>query len=82
MSSSKIWNCSICGWHVSQNQPNGYAPPLPGPPQQGYNPHYQPIYGPPPGQQWGQQPHNSFQHGQPGQYQQPGYGYGPGGPGK
>ncbi|QRV89994.1 hypothetical protein RhiJN_18012 [Ceratobasidium sp. AG-Ba] len=92
MSSSHIWNCSICGWHVDQNQPNGYAPPVPGPPQQQYNPHYQPNYGPPPGQQWGQQPQNSFQ-GQPGQYQQPGYGpqpgygqqqpgYGPPGPGK
>lgn len=34
---------------VDQNQPNGYAPALPGPPQGGYNPHYQPNYGPPPG---------------------------------
>ncbi|KAH7341475.1 hypothetical protein B0J17DRAFT_568008, partial [Rhizoctonia solani] len=49
MSSSHIWNCSICGWHVDQNQSNGYAPPLPGPPPNAYNPHYQPNYGPPPG---------------------------------
>ncbi|CAE6505745.1 unnamed protein product [Rhizoctonia solani] len=74
MSSSSIWNCSICGWHVDQNQSNGYAPPLPGPPPNAYNPHYQPNYGPPPGQQqWAQSHPNSFQ-GQPGQYQQPGYG--------
>ncbi|KAF8606468.1 hypothetical protein BDV93DRAFT_520769 [Ceratobasidium sp. AG-I] len=80
MKSSRIWNCSICQWHVDQDQPNGYAPPLPGPPQGGPSPYYQPNYGPPPGQQqWGPPP-NSYQGGpgggQPGYYQQPSYGPG------
>ncbi|KAJ1307838.1 hypothetical protein OPQ81_001920 [Rhizoctonia solani] len=70
-----IWNCSICGWHADQSQP---PPPLPGPPPNAYNPHYQQNYGPPPGQQqWAQPYPNSFQ-GQPGHYQQPGYGPQPG----